>query len=77
MINLDNIFFATLIKYPKAYQINNYLLSIYNLILSRERALLVLTQTGEANIFSKYDVFKRHYTHEITFLVENQFSAPS
>jgi hypothetical protein len=24
-----------------------------------------------------YDVFKRNYTHEITFLVENQFSASS
>ena len=37
----------------------------------------VFLQIGEANIVSVYDVFKRNYTHEITFLVANQFSASS
>ena len=38
---------------------------------------LVLFQTGEANRFAEYDVFKKNYTHEISFLVENQISVSS
>lgn len=77
MFNPDDIF-LNLKNCPKSYHIKNDLLSIFSLpaiVKTKVLCPTVFFQTGKAKIFSKYDVFKKNYTHEITFLVENQFSA--
>lgn len=75
MFNLDDIF-LNLKNCPKSYHIKNDLLRVFCLpAIVRQRVLFF--QTGKTNIFSKYDGFKKNYTHEVTFGVENQFSASS